>query len=175
MTELYWICFIGGAVFAVLLVVFDSALGGWLDGVLDVLPDAVHPMSLVGGVVAFGGAGILFTQYSPFAAWVSLALSLLIAVALAVGLFFFYVKPMREAENSIAYSMSELPGRIGEVTIPIPVGGFGEVEFSFGHGRFHEIAESAEGEELAAGERVLAIEVKDRVVRVCRWTEGLDL
>ncbi|MCI3922307.1 protease [Paenibacillus sp. TRM 82003] len=173
MSELYWICFIGGSVFAVLLVVFDTVLGGWLDGVLDVLPDALHPMSLVGGIVAFGGAGILFTQYSPFAVWVSLAFSLLIAAALSVGLFFFYVKPMREAENSVAYSMAELPGKIGEVTIPIPASGFGEVQFSFGHGRIHEIAESVEGESLQAGEKVLAIEVKDRVVKVCRWTETI--
>ncbi|HZG77510.1 MAG TPA: hypothetical protein VEZ72_16780 [Paenibacillus sp.] len=102
MLTLYWMCFLGGAAFAVLLVAFDTVAGGWIDGVLDALPDAVHPMLIVGGVVAFGGAGILLTEYGSFAAWTVAVLSLLAAALLALGLFFFYVKPMNQAEHSIA-------------------------------------------------------------------------
>jgi len=171
MLEFYWICFIGGAAMAILIVLFDTVLGGWIDSVLDFLPDAVHPIMLVGGAVAFGGAGILLTELTALSVWTVAALSLLIAAALAVLLFFFYVKPMSEAESSIAYSISELAGKIGEVTVPIPVQGYGEVEFRLGHGRIHEIANSMEQEELKAGEKVLAVEVKDGVVTVCRWEE----
>jgi membrane protein implicated in regulation of membrane protease activity len=171
--DIYWICFVGGAVFAVLLVLFDAVVGGWIDSVLDMLPDVIHPISVVGGLVTFGGAGILFTEYSAFGGWAIVLLSLLLAIALSMLLFFFYVKPMSEAESSIAYSRQELPGKIGVVTVPIPAGGFGEVEFTFGHGRIHEIASSTEDEELRAGDSVLAIEIKDHVVIVCRWTEGM--
>ncbi|WP_199613608.1 protease [Paenibacillus alkalitolerans] len=171
MIELYWFCFIAGSVFALLLVFADFLTGGWVDGLTDILPDFLHPIAIVGGVVAFGGAGILLSAYSPFGIWLVLALSLLLASFLSITLFFFYVKPMKEAENSIAYSITELPGKIGVVTIPIPVNGFGEVSFTFGHGLVHEIASSTEQEELRSGEKVLAIEVKDHVVTVCRWTE----
>ena len=172
MVELYWICFLSGAAFAVALVLFDAVLGGWIDGVLDALPDALHPMALVSGVVGFGGVGILLSTYTPLGAFAIAALSLAAAALLAVGLFFFYIKPMGEAEHSIAYSMQELTGKIGEVSVPIPVGGYGEVGFTFGHGMIYHTADTSEREPLAAGEKVLAIEVKDGVVTVCRWTEA---
>jgi len=172
MAEIYWVCFIGGAVFAVLLVLFDAAAGGFVDGVLDALPDAFHPVVIVGGIVAFGGAGVLLTQYSPLGPWTVACLSVLLAALLSTLLFFFYVKPMNEAEMSIAYSMTELPGKLGEVTVPIPAGGYGEVAFTFGHGLVHHIADSSEREPLSAGEKVLAIEVKEGVVKVCRWMES---
>ncbi|HZG56977.1 protease [Paenibacillus sp.] len=171
MTELYWICFLGGAAFAVALVLFDAVAGGWIDGVLDALPDALHPIAVVGGIVAFGGAGILLSTYTLLGAFATAAVSAAAAALLAVGLFFFYVKPMSEAEHSIAYSMQELTGKIGEVSVPIPVGGYGEVGFTFGHGMVYHIADTSEREPLPAGEKVLAIEVKDGVVTVCRWTE----
>lgn len=168
MLEIYWYCFIGGTIFAVLLVLFDMVLGGWLDGVMDALPDAIQPISLVGGIVAFGGSGILLTEYTGLGTWMVAAYSLLAAVALSMAVFFFYVRPMRQAESSVAYSIAELPGKIGEVTVPIPVGGFGEVQFVLAGGRVHEIASSIEAEELAAGEKVVAVEVKDGIVTVCR-------
>lgn len=172
MGELYWFCFVAGAIFAVLIVFIDNAAGGWIDGFLDLVPDFVHPISIIAGVVAFGGMGIVLTTYSPLGVWLVFAISILMALLISFLLFFFYVKPMKAAENSIAYSVTELPGKIGEVTIPIPVNGFGEVAFSFGHGIVHEIAASTEQTELRAGEKVLAVEVKDRVVTVCRWTES---
>ena len=171
MTDLYWFCFLGGAAFAVLLIVFDTVAGGWVDGVLDALPDAAHPILIVGGIVAFGGVGILLTEYGSFAVWVVAVLSAIAALLLSVGLFFFYVKPMSQAETSVAYSIRELEGKIGEVSVPIPAGGFGEVGFTFGHGMVYHTADSVERETLAAGERVLAIEVKGGVVTVCRWTD----
>lgn len=151
-----------------LLVLFDTVIGGWLDGMLDALPDAIQPISLVGGIVAFGGTGILLTEYTGLGPWPVAVYSLLAAVALSIAVFFLYVRPMRNAESSIAYSVAELPGKIGEVTVPIPAGGFGEVQFVFGGGRVHEIANSIEDEELQAGEKVVVIEAKDGVVTVCR-------
>jgi hypothetical protein len=171
MEQLYWFCFVAGAVTAVLLVLFDNIVGGWLDGVLDFLPDFINPISLMTGIVAFGGAGILLMTYSSLTPGPILIISILAALVISISLFFFYVKPMRQAENSIAYSVTELPGKIGEVTIPIPVGGFGEAAFAFGPTIVHEIADSTEKDELRAGEKVLAIMVKDRVVTVCRWIE----
>ncbi|WP_274364302.1 protease [Paenibacillus thermotolerans] len=173
MIELYWFCFIAGAVTAVAFVLIDNVAGGWIDGLLDFLPDFLNPTSVMSGIVVFGGAGILLTQYSSLQSVLVAALSLLSAVFVSIVLFFFYVKPMSEAESSIAYSITELPGKIGEVTIPIPKQGYGEAAFTFGHGNVYAIAESAEQTELSAGEKVLAIDVKDQVVRVCRWTESM--
>lgn len=171
MYEIYWFCFAAGAITAVLLILLDNVAGGWIDGMLDALPDFLNPISIMTGVVAFGGTGILLTLYSPLGARLVFPASVLSAIIIAVALFFFYVRPMRQAENSIAYSITELPGKIGEVSVPIPASGYGEASFTFGPNKVYEIASSAEQVEIKAGEKVLAIEVKERVVRVCRWAE----
>lgn len=172
MLTLYWFLFAGGAAFAVLLVLFDSVAGGWIDGVLDALPDFIHPMLIVSGVTSFGGAGILLSTYTPLGTWTIALVSALLAAFMAILLFFFYLKPMSRAEHSIAYSMQELVGKIGEVSVPIPLSGYGEAGFTFGHGMVYHTADTSEKEPIEAGERVLAIEVKDGVVTVCRWTEN---
>ena len=170
MLGLYWFLFAGGAIVAVLLVLFDSVLG-WLDGLLDALPDFLHPLVVVGGITSFGGAGVLLETYTSLGTGAVAFLALLAAAAVTIALFFFYVKPMSEAESSVAYSMRELPGKIGEVTVSIPAGGYGEVGFTVGHGRVYHTAKSSEDEPLAEGEKVLAIDVEDGVVTVCRWTD----
>ncbi|TLS50305.1 protease [Paenibacillus antri] len=175
MLDVYWFCFLGGAAFAVLLVLFDTIAGGWVDGIFDALPDAAHPILIAGGIVSFGGAGILLTEYGSFGVWTVVLLSALAAALLAIGLFFFYVKPMSQAENSVAYSMKELEGKLGEVSVPIPAGGYGEVGFTFGHGLVYHTANSDDAETIQAGERVLAIDVKDGVVTVCRWSESYPI
>ena len=47
---------------------------------------------------------------------------------------FLYIRPMERSENSSGYSMNELTGLIGEVLVPIPVVGFGEVMVKAGAG-----------------------------------------
>ncbi|MBP1155638.1 MULTISPECIES: NfeD family protein [unclassified Paenibacillus] len=165
MMELYWGLLITGVLFALVTVLFGDLLSSAVDGLFDWMSgDVLHylqPMVLFSGLTVLGGAGILLTKYSPFAAAVVLILSLLAAVLSGVLIYFFYIKPMENTENSLAFSMQDLVGRIGEVSVPIPAQGCGEVMMRMGGGVTNQIAESFDGNAIEAGTRVVTVEVID--------------
>lgn len=173
MLDLYWTCLIGGALFAVVTVIFGDVIGGALDGLFDALSfDGVfHPLTIVGGITMFGGAGLMLEKYTSLHRIHVLILALAIAVFLSVLLYFFYVRPMARAENSSGYSMGELVGTIGEVTVAIPQEGFGEVTLQAGFGHANHIASSYEGVAIADHRKVVVVEVKDGTLYVVPFEE----
>ncbi|MNW02683.1 putative membrane protein YuaF [compost metagenome] len=76
------------------------------------------------------------------------------------------VKPMDRSEMSNGFSMLDLPGKIGEVTVPIPAEGYGEVMVKFGAGNSLHTASSFDKQLLPAGIKVVVVEVKDGVALV---------
>jgi membrane-bound ClpP family serine protease len=125
-------------------------------------------MVWISGLTVLGGAGILLEYYSGLRGISVLVLSVLCAVVVSVIVYFFYVKPMENSENSIGFSMQDLTGMIGEVNVPIPEAGFGEVIVKAGAGYTNQIAASFDGVEIEAGERVVIVEVKEHVLYVAR-------
>lgn len=95
-----------------------------------------------------------------------MAASLAAAIVLMVILYFVYVKPMRKAENSTGYSIRDLIGQIGEVSVPIPADGYGEVLVTAGFGRVNQIATSFDGKAIPDGTRVIVVDAADGVLRV---------
>ncbi len=170
MLGVYWGLLITGVLFALVTVLIGDLLSNALDGMFDFLSgDVLHwlqPMVLFGAITVLGGTGVLLTGYTSLAAWAVFVLSLLAAVASAVLIYFVYVKPMERTENSVAFSMQDLVGRIGEVTVPIPARGSGEVVMRIGGGVTNQIAESFDGTEIAAGLKVVTVEVKDGALLV---------
>lgn len=174
METIYWGCLIGGAIFAVVSLVLGDLLDGLLDGAFE-MPglDFFKPVVLAGSITTFGGAGIMLTRYSSLSAMSGLILSLLIGIAAAMLVFFAYIKPMRNSDVSIAFSMKELSGKIGEITIPVPEKGFGEVMIRFASGSTIQTASSFEHLPIAAGARVVVVDVVDGVLRVSEWDENV--
>ncbi|WP_028611151.1 membrane protease regulatory membrane protein [Paenibacillus harenae] len=170
METLFWACLIGGIIYAVISVVFGDWLGLLFDGALDFLSLEGHswlsPMSFVGGITVFGGAGILFERYSGFGITTILILSLLIAILAGVAVFFLYVRPMENSESSIAFSLHSLPGMLAEVLVPIPASGYGEVMVKVGAGFTNQIAASFDKVDIAGGSQVVVVEVKDSTLYV---------
>ncbi|GIQ69181.1 protease [Xylanibacillus composti] len=179
MLELYWGCLIFGVLFVLVSVVLGDLIGSWFDGALEFLsldaPDFIHPMTIVGGLTVFGGAGVLLTQYAPLAVWQTAVVSLTAAVLSSTVVFWAYVRSMKQAENSLAYTMSELEGKIGEVNIPIPAGGFGEVKVQLGTSTVYEIASGFDGTEHATGSKVIVVEVRDGVLLVADFAQSMQL
>lgn len=176
--ELFWICFIVGILLALVIVIFGEVLDGLLDGMFEFLsiegPGFVHPVTLVGGLTTFGGVGILLHQWGVTNTVLLVVLALLIAAAISTLVYFVYVKPMRAAENSLAFSSKELPGKLGVVTISIPAKGFGEVMIRMGAGNVTEIAGSYEKCDIPSGMKVVVIEHKDGVSYVSAFEDNLD-
>lgn len=170
MLDLYWMCLIGGVLFALVSIVFGDVLGDIFDGFFDSLSfehiDFLHPMVLVGGITIFGGSGVMLTKYTHMDPGPAAILALMISIAVSILVYFSYVKPMKNSENSTGFSMKDLVGKIGEVTVPIPVGGYGEVILKVGAGNTNQIAASLDQEDIPTGTRVVVGETKEGVLYV---------
>ncbi|MBP1989298.1 NfeD family protein [Paenibacillus eucommiae] len=166
METFFWGCFITGILFTIVTLLFGEVLSGWADTLAGHPIAFLQPVVWVGGVTAFGGTGILLLKYSPLGGFLSLVVAGILAVFLSALLWFLYVKPVQRSENSTGFSMKELVGRIGEVVVPIPDRGYGEVMIKVGSGITNQIAAGFEGTAIADGERVVVVEVKEQVLFV---------
>ncbi|MGG3456555.1 protease [Paenibacillus rhizolycopersici] len=168
MEALFWGCFVGGALFAVISALLGDLLGSWLDGVFDFLSvDFLKPIITASAITSFGGAGILLDRYTGLGGAGVVILSIVAAVLLSAAVYFAYVRPMENSENSTGFSESELPGKVGEVTVPIPAQGYGEVMVKLVGGNTLHIASSWDRKEIPVGTVVVVIETtKDGTVQV---------
>lgn len=177
MEQLFWACLAGGVLFALVTVIFGDLISNAIDGVLDFLSVdglwKIRPMVLVSWITSFGGAGLLLTHYTALGSLWVVVIALAAAIGLSILIFVAYVRPMENSENSTAFSIRELSGLIGEVLVPIPPRGYGEVLLKVGAGRTNQIAASFEGNSLAAGERVVVVEVRDDTLFVSRLDDAL--
>lgn len=162
MLTAYWICLLGGLFFAVVTLLFGDLLDGALEGLdFDGFGEFLDPLSLVGGLAVFGGAGIVLTEATDLGTGLTAAVAAVIGLALALALHFVYVKPMKQSENSTGFSMQEYRGKLGEVITTIPARGYGEVLVRMGASNTFQAAASFEGEPIPRGTRVVVVEVRD--------------
>jgi membrane protein implicated in regulation of membrane protease activity len=177
MLELYYGLLIFGVIAALLSILFGDLLSDALDGLLEAVPGGhlpvFEPLVLFGGLTVLGGAGVLLTKYSPINEPYVLMLSLIIAVIESVLVYFFYIKPMEKAENSIGFSEKDLVGQIAEVSIPVPSSGYGEVILRIVGASSNQIAASFDQCDIEAGAKVVVVEVKDRILHVSRLDDNL--
>lgn len=174
MLQLFWICFIVGVALAGIVVIFGEVLDGLLEGMFEILSfegmTFFHPVTLVGGLTAFGGSGILLmNRGDQLGAATIVFLAFLIAVTLSLISYFIYVKPMRKAEQSISFSNQELVGMIGEVTVSVPANGYGEVMIRVGVGHVTEIACSFDQTPIPVGAKAIVVEYKDGAAYLSEW------
>src|SRR5690625_3372372 len=137
--EVYWGLFIAGIALVIITIIFGEILDGFLDGIFEFLSIEglafVHPMTFVGGLTILGGAGILITPRTDWGHLSVFVLALSITLVANVILYFIYICPMQRAENSTSYSIQDLIGKIGEVSVSIPNDGYGEVIVRSGAGK----------------------------------------
>lgn len=170
METLYWVCFIFGILYTVVVVIFGDVLEGVMDATLewlqlDNLP-FLQPISLIGGITIFGGAGILLDRYSELHTGYIFLVALAIGICGVILLYFVYVKPMENAESSISYSVAQLVGKEASVITAIPADGFGEVIVKIGAGITNHIAASYDKKPIAAECSTVVVEVKQGVLYV---------
>lgn len=173
MELLFWSCLGGGIVYAVVTIILGDVISEAADGALDFLfGDALpwlQPMTLVSAITIFGGAGLMLEGYTPLGTGLVLVFAAMIAVVLAIAVYFLYVRPMENSENSTGYSLQELGGKMAEVLVSIPPSGYGEVLVRVGAaGVSGQIAASYDGEAIPLGAKVVVVEVKDGTLMVSR-------
>lgn len=174
MLELYWGCLIFGVIFATLTILFGDLLDSHFDGSFHAFSldhaEWLQPTVIIGGITIFGGTGVMLTRYTGLADSLVILFSLLGAIVLSVLLYFLYIKPMKNCENSSGFFMKDLIGRTGEVITPIPVTGCGEILIKAGAGNTNQIAASHDNIELSIGTQVVVIDVREKVLYVSAYT-----
>lgn len=171
MITLYWSLLAGGVIFAVVSVLLGDLISQAMDGVLDFLSvDFLQPMVIATAATSLGGAGILLSKYTSLSTLFVLLVSAVIGILLSVMVYFAYVKPMQNSENSTGFSIHDLQGKMGHITVPIPSRGFGEVLIRVGAGHTNQIAASFEHQDILDGARVVVVEVRDDVLYVSEIT-----
>jgi membrane-bound ClpP family serine protease len=160
MLTVYWICLLGGLGFTVLALLVGDMLEGLLDA-FDSLDGFVDPLSMIGGIAAFGAAGIILSTASGLSEGLTATMAAGTGLALAVVMHFVYVRPMKNSESSSGFSVEEYRGKIGEVLTTIPARGYGEVLIRMGPSNTFQAAASFENVEIAGGTQVVVIDVRD--------------
>ncbi|MFD1955104.1 hypothetical protein ACFSL6_13225 [Paenibacillus thailandensis] len=96
MEGLFWGCLAGGILFAVVTVILGDLISNALDGALDFLSldgfPWLDPMTIVGTITIFGGAGLLLTEYTGLSGGTAALLALLVGLVAGGGVYFLYVR-----------------------------------------------------------------------------------
>jgi membrane protein implicated in regulation of membrane protease activity len=121
--------------------------------------DFLHPLVIVGGITAFGAAGLFYNSYFGLTGYILAVCSVLSAVVLSILVYFLHIKRMKHLENSIAHSIQDLVGKIGVVSVPIPTEGLGEIIVKTTFGVYNYSANSFDNIEIKQGTRVVVVQV----------------
>ncbi|MCG7410387.1 protease [Paenibacillus sp. ACRRX] len=167
MEALYWGLLVFGVIYALVTLIFSDLLEHAFHFVVgDTHVPFLQPTVLVSGLTSIGAIGILLTRYSLLHTGFIVTIAVAGAILIAVLVYFLYIKPMENSENSIGYSIHELVGSIGDVSIAIPAQGYGEVLIKVGVSNTNQIAASFDGIAIAQDSRVVVIEVREHTVFV---------
>ncbi len=147
----------GGALLLLTLIV-DDIFGGLL-GALHLGFDVagVSPTPLLLGFVAMFGAGGLFGLHSLNAGIGGSTLVATGAGLIGAGVAFGAFKVLRQAESSDTFSLQDMVGSTGRVSVGIPANHFGTVLISFA-GASHNMTATADSE-IPAGKVVKVVSV----------------
>jgi membrane-bound ClpP family serine protease len=167
--EVYLGFFVAGIIFTLVIIVFGDLLDGVLDGTLNFFEHGFFkPVVLISGVTIFGGAGYLFVKYTSIPSKTIFILSLLIAIGTCILTYFTYVRPMKNAENSTAFSLNDLVGKKCTTLTTISENSYGEVMVKIGAGNTNQIAASLNKTKIGPNEEVVIAEVRENVLFVTK-------
>src|SRR5450759_1970958 len=136
---------LGGGLLLFTLVV-DDIFGGILGAIhlgFDVAGVSPAPMLL--GFLAMFGIGGLFGLHSLGAGVGVATLTGIVAGAVGSGVVFAAFKVLKQAESSDTFSLEEMVGSTGRVSVGIPARRFGTVMISFA-GASHNLTATADSE-----------------------------
>jgi membrane protein implicated in regulation of membrane protease activity len=171
---IYGICLVVGLLFTLTSVMFGHFFGGHGDhvagsgGHVEAGADSsdapgisiFSPTIMASFVTAFGGFGLIFTQFQKTSnAAISAPLSLLGGLAVAGVLFIFLSSVFRHTQSSSESHVSQLVGTEANVITPIPGNGVGEIAYVVGGTRYSAPARSESGAEIANGRTVKIVRI----------------
>jgi membrane-bound ClpP family serine protease len=154
----FGVCLLLGGGLLLLTLVVDDIFGGLL-GALHVGFDiaGVSPTPLLLGFVSMFGAGGLFAVHSMGAGAGLATLVGTVAGLVGAGVAFGAFKVLKQAESTDSFSLEDMIGSIGRVSVGIPASKFGTVLISFA-GSSQNMTATADSE-IPAGRMVKVVAV----------------
>jgi membrane protein implicated in regulation of membrane protease activity len=151
-------CLAAGGILLLITVLLDDILGGVLDSIgLDLDLGGVSLMPLLLAFVAmFGVGGLIGTQALGLESGPASLVGGLSGV-LGAGIVYLLFSFLRRAEAPPAFSLSDLVGRSGRVSVGIPAGRNGSVLLTY-EGASHDLRATSETE-IPAGRLVSVTDV----------------
>ena len=154
----FGVCLLVGGGLLLLTLIFDDLCGGLLNAVhLGFDLGGVSPTPVLLGFVAMFGVGGLLGVHS-FGAGIGGATVIgVVAGLLGAGVVFGAFKALRQAESTETFSLEDMVGATGRVSVAIPANRFGTVLISFA-GASHNMTATADTE-IAAGREVKVVAI----------------
>jgi len=116
---------------------------------------AFSPTILSCFVTAFGGFGIIFTQFAATKSpWISAPLSVACAFGIAGGMLALLRQFFKKTQSSSESHVASLMGQIATVITPIPENGVGEIAYVQAGTRYTAPARTEKGTPVANGQPV---------------------
>jgi membrane protein implicated in regulation of membrane protease activity len=166
---IYMICLVVGLVFTLISVVAGHFFGGHGDhvdgsgGHAEAGADAsdmpgisiFSPTIIASFVTAFGGFGLIYTQFPlTTKVVVSAPLSIISALVVAGVLYAFLGSIFRHSQSSSESRIAQIAGTEASVVTPIPENGVGEIAYIVGGTRYTAPARTENGSPVAGGKLV---------------------
>jgi membrane protein implicated in regulation of membrane protease activity len=166
---IYAICLVVGLVFALVSVVAGHFFGGHdahvagSGGHAEAGADSsdmpgmsiFSPTVMASFVTAFGGFGLIFSQFQPTSKTVvSAPLSVFCALLVAGGLYKLLSVVFRHTQSSSESHVAKLVGTVANVITPIAENGVGEIAYVVGGSRYTAAARAEKGMAVASGQAV---------------------
>ncbi|MDQ6878924.1 MAG: hypothetical protein M3082_14785 [Candidatus Dormibacteraeota bacterium] len=142
----FGVCLLAGGALLLLTLVLDDIFSGLLGAIhlgFDVAGVSPAPMLL--GFLAMFGVGGLFGLHGIGAGVGVATLTGIVAGLLGSGVVFAAFKVLKQAESSDTFSLEEMVGSTGRVSVGIPANRFGTVLISFA-GASHNMTATADAE-----------------------------
>lgn len=125
-----------------------------------------QPLVLACSAATFGGTG-LFLSAIGLNRWLALLPALVISLVVGAAVFYL-VKFLARSESNAAFSLEEVVGSVGTVTIPVKPAATGEVRFTY-RGTIHQVAaKPLLDEKFRYGEKVLICKIEGKTALVSR-------
>lgn len=155
---IFVVCLAVGGVLLLVAVLLGDVLGGILDGIgLDFDLGGVSLMPLLLAFVAmFGVGGLIGTEALAMSSGPASLVGALAGV-LGAGIVYLLFSILRRAEAPEAFSLGDLVGRHGRVTVTIPAGRNGSVLVSHGGASLEQTATA--NVEILTGTTVTVVDV----------------
>ncbi len=167
MRALYYIFFCAGVVYTLIAFIlggiFDGLdIGG--DGGFDGFFSSLKPIIIVSFVTVFGGIGLITINSLPW--YLSLLISTVSALILALLINRFIIIPLYKAQNTSSPIKSELIGREASVINTILKNNYGSITYSYKGNTYTSPARNLEEDEIKQGASVVIIKIEDSVFYV---------